>query len=369
MIPLLDCRRQYRTLRPELDAAIADVMDRGWFVLGEHVRRFEEMWASYCGTRCCVGVGSGMDALTLSLKTLGVGPGDEVLTPANVVYGALAAHTCGADVVLVDVDENTGLLDLSAFEAAITPKTKVVVPVHLYGRMVDMRTVARIARAHGVRVVEDACQAHGAVLDGRKAGAWSDLGCFSFYPSKNLGAFGEAGAVLTDNAELADSLRILRNYGQRNEYRHELIGSNARLDELQAAVLCVKLGHLDAWNAGRRRIAEIYRPRLSRLRHVRCLDATSGAEHVYHLFVVRSQRRDELRNFLAEQGIGSQVHYPTPVHLQPAFAVHQFARGSFPAAEKLCSEVLSLPLFPEMTSEEIERTAHAVEAFDAAISS
>ncbi|HUW58011.1 MAG TPA: DegT/DnrJ/EryC1/StrS family aminotransferase [Planctomycetota bacterium] len=366
MIPLFDCRRQCEPLRGELDAAISRVLDRGWFVLGECVGEFEEAWASYCGVRHCVGVGSGMDALVLSLKALGVGPGDEVVTAANVVYGALAARLCGADVVLTDVDENTGLMDLDALEGAISSRTKVILPTHLYGRRVDMGTLGRLARKHGCRVVEDACQAHGAALDGRRAGAWSDAGCFSFYPSKNLGALGDAGAVVTDDPQVADRLRMLRDYGQRTRGVHELAGANSRLDELQAAVLRVKLPHLDRWNAERRRIAGIYHARFARLRHVRPLDPEPGTRHVHHLFVVTCRRRDDLRAFLAGQGVATQVHYPLPVHFQPAFACLGKPAGSFPRAERLCVEGLSLPLFPELAAEEVERIARAVEAFDGA---
>ena len=366
MIPVSDCQRQCETLRPEIDAAIAAVLDRGRFVLGENVEAFERAWAAYCGTKHCVGVGSGIDALVLGLKAVGVGPSDQVLVPGNVVYGALAVRLCGAEVVLVDVDENTALMDLDAAEAAITPRAKAIVPTHLYGRMQDMQVLARLAEANGLVIVEDACQAHGASRSGRKAGTWSHVGCFSFYPSKNLGAFGEAGAVVTDDADLAESVRLLRNYGQRERFRSDAIGTNSRLDELQAVVLCAKLGHLDRWNDQRRRISAAYHARLSALTHVRCFQGPPGADHACHLFVVRCDRRDDLRAFLSQRGVATQVHYPIPVHLQPAFAGLCQGVGSFPTAEQLCAEVVSLPLFPELSAEEIESVVAAVEAFEVA---
>jgi len=368
MVPFLECRRQYEALRNEVDAAVAAVCRKGWFVQGDNVERFEAEWASYCGTRYCIGVGSGIDALTLALKALGIGPGDDVLTPANVVYGAIATALCGANVVLVDADEDTGLVELGALESSVTPAARVVIPVHLYGQMVDMERVRRFARAHDLRVVEDACQAHGASLRTTKAGACSDIGCFSFYPSKNLGAFGDGGAIVTDDPTLAESLRMLHNYGQQSRDRYACIGLNSRLDELQAAILRTKLPHLDRWNDLRRRIADFYHARFEPLRHVKCLEVLPEREHAYHLFVVKCERREELRSFLRDRGVGTQVHYPIPVHLQPAFAGLGLGEGNFPGAERLSGQVLSLPLFPELTSEEMEQTACAVEAFDAACS-
>jgi dTDP-4-amino-4,6-dideoxygalactose transaminase len=364
MVPFLELRRQCKALRRELDPAIAAVVEKGRFVLGENVSRFEAEWASYCGARHCVGVGSGLDALVLSLKASGVGPGDDVLTPANVIFGAIAARLCGARPALVDVQPDTGLIDVRGLEAALTPAARAVIPVHLYGQMADMEAIVRFARSHGLKVLEDASHAHGASFRGRRAGAWSDLGCFSFYPTKNLGASGEAGAVVTDSAELAETVRSLRDYGRSGRDRFERIGTNSRLDELQAAVLRVKLTHLDRWNAARREIAARYRSAFtpsSRVRPIECLDER---EHVCHLFVLRCARRDDLAAFLAGRGVETQIHYATPVHRQPAFADLGMTGESFPAAERFCSEVLSLPCFPELTTEEIGETIRAVQSFE-----
>ncbi|HOX38882.1 MAG TPA: DegT/DnrJ/EryC1/StrS family aminotransferase [Candidatus Brocadiia bacterium] len=355
MVPILDCKRQYEALKVELDRAISGVLASGWFVLGREVAAFEEEFAAWCGARFCVGVGSGLDALELSLRALGIGRGKRVLCPANVIFGPIAAERAGAEVVLCDVNDETGLMKTPDIAGSVD----AVIPVHLYGQMADMREISAFAESAGAKVIEDACQAHGASLCGRKAGTWGDIGCFSFYPSKNLGAFGEGGAILTNDEGLRDTICELRNYGKSSRYEHRLRGTNARLDEMQAAILRVKLRRLNEWNERRREIAERYRAAF-REAPIKCIETLSDREHAWHLFVVRTPERDRLRNHLENRGIGTQIHYPIPVHLQPAFADLGFRAGSFPTCERFCGEILSLPLFPELEESEIRQVIDAV---------
>lgn len=362
-IPFGDLARQAQQLAPELTAALTRVALGGWYILGEEVRTFEEDFAALCGASSCVGVASGFEALYLALAALEIGPGDEVITVANAcIYQAAAILQVGARPVFVDVDPQTHNLDPNLLEMAITPHTRAIMPVHLYGRMAPMPAICAIARAHGLAVIEDAAQAHGAWLqqDDRiwRAGAVGDLACFSFYPSKNLGALGDAGAVTTNSPELAERLRQLRMYGWGEKYVTSLPGGrNSRLDAIQAAALRTKLPHLQAWNGARAERAAWYRELLAGLPLQLPVDE---AGHVYHLFVIMSERRDELQRQLLAQGIGSDIHYPLPTHLQPAYQHLGYQRGALPVTEALASCILSLPLYPELSRSEVETVAAAI---------
>ncbi len=359
-IPLVDLRAQYQTIKSEILAALSDTLERMDLFLGENVRLFEQEFAEYCGTRHCIGVGSGTDALILALQACGVGPGDEVITVANTFIATVEAiHAIGATPILVDVDADTGTMDPQQLEARITRKTRAIVPVHLYGRLADLPSIMEIARRHSLLVVEDACQAHGASDGQRRAGSFGDVGCFSFYISKNLGAYGEAGAVVTDNPEIAQRVNLLRNHGSQSKYHHVTLATNSRLDELQAAVLRVKLRYLDQWNEQRRAHAATYKRLLDGL-GLDLPSIPSQPSHVFHLYVVRSDRRDDLREGLQAAGVATGLHYPVPVHLQPAWFAHGYETISLPVTETLAREVLSLPLYPEMTPGQIERVCTAV---------
>jgi dTDP-4-amino-4,6-dideoxygalactose transaminase len=359
-VPFGDWKRQYEHLRAELDAAALRVMRSGMYVLGPETRAFEEAFAAFCGARYAIGVGNGTEALALALVALGVGLGDEVITVANAAsYDALVALRCGARPVFVDVDASSYNLDPALLEAAMTPRTKAIMPVHLYGRAADMRAIMRIADRHGVPVIEDCAQAHGALLDERPVGTWGVCGCFSFYPSKNLGAIGDGGAVITNDAAFADKLRKLRQYGwQRKYYISEPGGGNSRLDEIQAALLNVKLPHLPAWNERRREIARMYTEQLADTGLSLPAPAADGA-HVHHLYVVCSTERDALQAALREYGVATDIHYPQPSHKEAIFA--QYApSGGLPVTERLAREVLSLPIYPEMTDDEVDAVIAAV---------
>lgn len=357
-IAFADLAAQHEAIRDELDAALARVIARGDFILGEDVEAFEREFAAFCGARHAVGVASGTDALRLALGAAGVGPGDEVITGAHTFIATmLAVMACGATPVLVDCEPRYYTLDVSLVERVVTPRTKAILPVHLYGHPVDMDPLLDIARRHRLVVVEDACQAHGARYKGRPVGSLGDAAAFSFYPSKNLGAFGDAGAVVTNRGDLADRVRLLRNYGQRVKHGEHLVpGGNSRLDTLQAAVLRVKLGHLGAWNERRRQVAAAYTRALAGS-PVAPPELAAYATPVFHLYVVRTRRRAELEAALAEAGIASQVHYPRAPHLQPALRALHYGEGSFPVTEGLSSELLSLPIYPELTEAQIARVA------------
>lgn len=360
LIPFGDLKRQHNVLRAELEAATVRVLASGWYILGPEVRAFEEAFAAFCTARFCIGVANGTEALHLALAALGVGPGDEVVTVANAsVYQAITILAVGARPVFVDVDERSHTMDPTALESAITPRTRAIMPVHLYGRMADMDAILKIAGRHGIPVVEDCAQAHGATLGGRVAGSLGVLGCFSFYPTKNLGALGDGGAVVTSDAALAEKLRRLRQYGwERKYYTRDPGGLNSRLDELQAALLTVKLPHLPAWNARRRAIAARYQERLADTGLILPAAPPDG-EHVYHLYVVRAAGRDVVQARLQERGIGTDVHYPLPTHMQPVYT--SFAPpGGLPVTERLAREVVSLPMYPELTDDEIDAVAAAV---------
>jgi dTDP-3-amino-3,4,6-trideoxy-alpha-D-glucose transaminase len=362
-VPLLDLKRQYVSIKGEIDAAVTRVLEGGWYILGEEVAAFEREFAAYCGVAHAIGVGSGTDALRLALAACGVGPGDEVITVSHTAVATVTAiELVGARPVLVDIDPTRYTLDPALLEAAITPRTHAVVPVHLYGCPADLDPIMEVARAHDLVVVEDCAQAHGAEYRGRRVGSWGRIAAFSFYPTKNLGACGDGGLVATDDPELAEQARLLRQYGWQERYVSSLKGLNSRLDELQAAILRVKLRHLDAWNERRRVLAGLYNDRLAGC-GVILPNEPENAWHVYHLYAVRHPRRDELRAFLRQRGIGSSIHYPVPVHLQPAY--HDLGRGggSLPAAEAAAQEVLSLPLYPELDEQDLAAVADAVIAF------
>jgi dTDP-4-amino-4,6-dideoxygalactose transaminase len=352
-IPFLDLQAAYLELQEEIDGAVRRVLHSGFYILGEEVEAFEAEWADYCGAKHSVGVGNGLDALHLALVALGVGPGDDVLVPSNTYVATwLAVSQCGARPVPVEPDPATFNMDPARVEAAITPRTKVILPVHLYGQPADLDPILTIARRHGLKVLEDAAQAHGARYKGRRIGAHGDVVAWSFYPGKNLGALGDGGAVTTDDPEIADRIRVLRNYGSRVKYANEVKGYNSRLDPLQAAILRVKLRHLDAWNARRQRLASEYLRALEGT-EVRLPATPAWADPVWHLFVIRHSERDRLQRGLTEAGIGTLIHYPTPPHLQPAYADLGGKTGDYPIAEQLANEILSLPIGPQLPAEDV----------------
>jgi dTDP-4-amino-4,6-dideoxygalactose transaminase len=361
-IPFVDLAAQRQALAPRLAEACLDSLDRGDYILGRDVELFEREWAAWTGARHAVGVDSGTSALELTLRAHGIGPGDEVITVANTfVATAFAISHAGALPVLVDADPRTYLMDPSGIEAAITPRTAAIMPVHLYGQPADMDAICAIARSHGLLVIEDACQAHGARDRGRPAGTLGDAAAFSFYPGKNLGAQGDGGMLVTDDDEVAERARLLRNYGQRVKYTSQIVGYNRRLDTLQAAMLRVKLPHLDDWNDRRRTHALRYDEALAELPLVR--PATrDGVEHVWHLYVVRVPSRELIRERLAREGIQTGIHYPVPVHLQPAYGALGHSRGSFPVTEAAADEILSLPMYPELPEHAPRRVAEALAA-------
>jgi len=356
-IPFLDLHAAYDELSAEMDEAYHRVMDSGWYILGEEVEAFEQEWAAYCGVRHCVGVGNGLEALQLALLAMGIGRGDEVIVPSNTYIATwLGVSLCGATPVAVEPDVDTMNIDVSRIEAAITSRTRVIMPVHLYGLPADMDPIVELASKHQLRVVEDAAQAHGARYKGRRCGGLGDAAGFSFYPGKNLGAMGDAGAVTTDDADLADRVRVLRNYGSRRKYENEARGFNSRLDPLQAAFLRVKLRHLDEWNRRRAGVASGYLGELSSAVGVVLPTVPAACEPAWHLFVVRHPERDRLHAALDAAGVGSLIHYPVPPHLSAAYADQRLALGSLPIAEMLARRVLSLPIGPHLALEQQEKT-------------
>ena len=362
-IPLIDLRAQHRSLRPELDRAIRRVFTGAQFILGPELAAFERELARACRARHAVGVASGTDALILSLRACNIGPGDEVLTSAFSFFAtAEAILAVGARPVFVDIEPATYTLDPRRLAAAVTRRTKAILPVHLFGHPADMDAVQRVARARRLRVIEDCAQAIGSTVRGRPVGSFGDAAAFSFYPSKNLGACGEAGMVLTQDARLAEQVRLLRNHGSRARYRHLRLGTNSRLDELQAAILRVKLKSLARWTAARRRHAARYAQAFRRhaLRDVVLPQARPGCRHVFHLYSIRIRRRDRIQAALAREGIGSQVAYPSPIPSQPALRRAGLRRGSFPVAEAVSRDILALPMYPELTDAQIERVVATV---------
>lgn len=362
-VPFVDLQAQYQTIKEDANAAITGVLNRSDFVLGQAVKEFEDAFARYCEVPYAIGVDSGYSALELILRGYGIGPGDEVITAANTfVATVFAIWTCGAKPVLVDADPNSYNLDPTKLEAAITPATRAIMPVHLYGQPADMDPIMEIARKHNLLVIEDACQAHGARYKGRRSGSLGDAAAFSFYPAKNLGAYGDGGMVVTRDASLAEQVRLLRNLGQRAKYDHRIKGFNHRLDTMQAAVLGVKLPHLDEWNAARRRAAAHYTELLHPL-PVATPHVMADVEHVYHLYIIRTKNREALQSHLSEAGVATGLHYPVPVHLQAAFEDLGHKPGDFPVTEAYADEILSLPMYPELQNEAITYVVDAIKAF------
>jgi dTDP-4-amino-4,6-dideoxygalactose transaminase len=360
-VPFLDLKAHHAPLRSEFDRVISEVVDSGAFAGGPFVARFEKDFAAYCDCQHAIGVGNGTDALWLALLALGIGPGDEVITVSSTFMATCEAITyCGATPVFVDIDEHTYTMDPACLEKAITARTKALIPVHLFGQTVDMDPILEFASEHGLFVIEDASQAHGALYKGRKAGGLGDAGCFSFYPGKNLGAFGEAGAVVTNNFLLQEKIRMLRDHGQVRKYYHKMIGWNCRMDEIQAAVLSVKLPHLERGNELRRAHALQYDEALDGVDELVTPFKAAYARHVYHIYAIRARERDEVMRLLEEKGIGCAVHYPTPVHLQEAYRSLGYEKGALPVTEKAAEEFLSLPMFPELTHAQIAFVAETV---------
>src|SRR5215207_4052832 len=363
-VPFVDLQAQYRSIQAEVDAAVQRVLDTSAFILVREVEAFERAFAEYVGARECVGVSNGTAAIQLALQACGVGAGDEVIVPANTFFAtAEAVSTAGATPVFVDCDPVTYNIDAGRIEAAVTTRTRALLPVHLYGQPADLDPIFEIAERHNLLVIEDAAQAHGARYKGGRVGPLARAGCFSFYPGKNLGAYGEGGAVVTNDAGLARRLRMLRDHGSEQKYRHELVGYNFRLEGIQGAVLGVKLKYLDDWNALRRRHAARYRALLAPLADSGALALpveADYAEHVYHLVVVRTDARDRLQRYLSAAGVQTGIHYPVPVHLQPAYAALGHREGDFPVAESQAKRVLSLPMFAELTEHQLKYVAHAL---------
>ena len=359
-VPYLDLKAQYQNIKPEIDAAISRVLESCQFVLGSEVAGFEKEFAVYCGASECIALNSGTSALHLALLAAGVGPSDEVITvPFTFVASVAAILYVGARPVLVDIDPDTFTMNPAAIEAAITPRTKVILPVHLYGHPADMDPILQVARRHGLAVIEDAAQAHGAKYKERRVGSLGDIACFSFYPTKNLGAYGEGGAITTSNTEYARTTRMLRDWGQDRKYHHLLRGFNYRMEGLQGAILRVKLRHLDQWTELRRAAASKYNRLLADC-GVELPREIPWACHVYHVYTLRTKDREALQAALRTEGIETAVHYALPVHLQPAYADLGYSRGAFPQSEKAAEEVLSLPLYPEITDTQIQKVAQAL---------
>ena len=360
-VPFLDLKAHHAPLRAEFDQAIGEVIDSGAFAGGPFVAQFENEFAAFCGSRHAIGVGNGTDALWLALLACGIGPGDEVITVPNTFMATAEAITySGATPVFVDVDQRTYTMDPALLEKARTPRTKAVIPVHLFGQVADMDPILSFGRKHGLFVIEDAAQAHGAEYKGRKAGSLGDAGCFSFYPGKNLGAFGEAGAVVTNDDKLQEKIRILRDHGQVRKYYHSMVGWNCRMDAIQAAVLRIKLRHLEQANHRRRVHASQYDRLFQGLEEVKSPFEAAYGRHVYHIYPIRVRERNEIMRLLQEKGIGCGIHYPVPIHLQEAYRGLGYGRGAFPASEQTCAEFISLPMFPELTQTQVKLVVDSV---------
>jgi len=361
LVPFLDLQSHHAPIRAELITAFEEVLSTGAFAGGPFVAKFESEFASYCQTRHAVGVGSGTEALWFCLLACGIGPGDEVITsPSTFMATAEAVSFCGATPVFVDIREDTYAMDPELLEAAITPRSRAVIPVHLFGQVADMDPILEIARRHNLYVIEDACQAHGADYKGRRAGSLGHAGCFSFYPGKNLGALGEAGAVVTNDFALSERIKILRDHGQEARYHHAHVGWNGRMDGIQAAVLSIKLKGLERANESRRAHARAYSAALADVEGVVTPFEAPHGRHVFHVYAVRVPERDAIQKGLTRHGIGSGIHYPVPVHLQKAYAHLGLGRGSFPVAERCASEFLSLPMFPELTPVQVEEVVQVL---------
>lgn len=369
MIPFFDLKSQYTSIATEINGAIEDTLGSGWFVLGERLKGFEEEFAAYLGARYAVGVGNGTDALALSLRAAGIKTGDTVITVPNTAIPTVSAiRDAGATPLFVDIDSETFTMDPVLLEELLKERAKeggrvgAIIPVHLYGQAADMDGIMDLAKEYGAKVIEDACQAHGAKYKDKSVGTIGLAGAFSFYPSKNLGAYGDGGMVVTDDVVVFEKLKLLRNYGQSDRYHSVIDGTNSRLDELQAAVLSVKLGHLDAWTGRRRVLAALY-DKLLDPQVVKCPKEADYSKGVYHLYVIRHPKRDSLQKYLTELGVATLIHYPIPIHLQEAYLGLGLAPGTFPVAERAAEEVLSLPIYPELREAEVEEVAGLINAF------
>lgn len=363
-VPFLDLKAQYDSIETEISGALLAVLSKTAFAGGPFVEQFERHFASFCGCKFAVGVSSGTSALWLSLLAAGVGRGDEVITTPNTFIAAAEAISfCGATPTFADIDEQTYTMNANLLEAVITAKTKAIIPVHLYGQPADIDPILDVARRHNLHVIEDACQAHGAEYKGHRAGSIGRAGCFSFYPGKNLGAYGEAGAVTTNDPDLADRIRMLRDHGQSKRYCHAVVGWNARMDGFQGAVLNVKLKYLERWNEARRERAQLYNEYLGTLRGVALPQEAPYARHVYHVYAIRSPHRDALMKMLADNGVSCGIHYPTPIHLQRAYEFLGYEEGAFPVAENCAKEILSLPMFPELSKGQVANVAASIRLF------
>lgn len=352
-VPFVDLRIQYESIKEEVDVSLKKVMENTDFILGEEVQLLEKEYARFCEAECAVGVDSGISALELTLRALGIGEGDEVITaPNSFIATASAISFAGAVPVFVDIEPEYFNIDPGKIEAAITPKTKAIMPVHLYGQPADMDAINEIARKHGLKVIEDACQAHGARYKRRRVGALGDAGCFSFYPGKNLGAYGDGGMMVANDKAVVEKVKMLRNYGQKQKYNHIFLAFNRRLDTMQAAILRIKLRHLDEWNRKRRANAALY-DRLLKDSNVRTPAVAGYAEHVYHLYVIITENRDKLLEYLNAKSVFAGLHYPIPIHLQPAYSSLGYKKGDYPVTEEYSGKILSLPMFPELTEEQI----------------
>ncbi len=362
-VPLIDLAAGYYQIQEELDEAVWRVLHSGWYILGPEVEQFEQEFAAYCGVRYAVGVASGTDALHLALRALDVGVGDEVITVAHTAVATVAAiEMCGARPVFVDVDSATYTLDPNQLARAITSRTRAIIPVHLYGHPADIAPILELARQHNLYVIEDCAQAHGTWYRGQPVGSWGDLAAFSFYPTKNLGAMGDGGAIVTNNPDLATRLRGLRQYGWRERYVSDYPGFNSRLDELQAAILRVKLDYLNEWNAARRRLAGLYTHLLADTPLILPVERPDR-QHVYHLYVVQTTQRAALQTYLKNEGISTAIHYPVAIHRQPAYTRLGYAPGSLPVTEQLADQVLSLPMYPQLAEAELQAVVQAMVSF------
>lgn len=355
-VPFIDLPAQFRALQPEIDKALEPIFQSTGFILGPAVAQFEESFAQYVNGKFCVTLNSGTAALHLALMALDIGPGDEVITAANTfIATAEGISFVGATPRFVDADPVTYNIDVSKIEAAITSRTRAIIPVHLYGQPADMDAILEIASRHNLKVIEDACQAHGAVYKGTRVGTASDVSCFSFYPGKNLGAAGDGGAIVTNDAQIADRVRLLRDHGSRKKYEHEIVGHNFRLDTLQAAILNVKLPYLDGWNSARRERAEYYDRKLSGAPNLVTPVVAPGVQSVFHLYVVQVPNRKQVQQAMSDAGVQTGIHYPVPIHLQPAYRELGLKEGDFPVAEELSGKILSLPMYAELTESQQDR--------------
>lgn len=360
IIPLVDLKLQYKEIKREIDSTITEVIGSSQFILGEKVHEFEKEFASICGVRYAVGLDSGMSALELGMRALGIGPGDEVITPANsFIASASSISFTGATPVFIDCDEGSYNIDVNKIEKKITKKTKAIMPVHLFGLPANMNEILKIAKKYKLKIIEDACQAHGAKYRGKSTGSFGDFAAFSFYPGKNLGAYGDAGALVTNNKKTFQTVSMMRNYGQKRKYHHKFLAWNRRMDTIQAAILLVKLRHLKKWNTKRQKIADLYRKHLSGV-NIKLPQKPIDRTHVYHQFVIRVNNRNKVQKELTNRGVSTGIHYPIPIHLQEAYSSLGHKKGDFPTSEKLAGEILSLPMYPELSEKQIVFIAKSI---------